>query len=110
MRIGYGSYSTSFEVPGDRRRFSYYANQRGITYKYADPKKDYDFVYLTYNSDLQAWIKKKKQQKDKLKLVFELIDSYLAEPTSLKTRIRGLSRYIIGTSNELSVDFQATIG
>lgn len=109
MRIGYGAYSKDFSVPGDRRRFAKYAKERGIKFEFANPKNEYDFVYLTYNSDIPAWIEKKKQRGDKLKLVFELIDSYLAEPVTTKTRLRGISRFVANTDSRPTLDFQNSI-
>jgi hypothetical protein len=39
MKIGYVPCSTSLELPGDRRRFVFYAQQRGIAFEIADPAK-----------------------------------------------------------------------
>lgn len=106
MKVGYGAYSKDFSVPGDRRRFVQYVNDSKVDYEYADIRKDYDVVYITYNSDLRAWIDRKKKEGDQLKLIFELIDSYLDEPVGLKSKLRGLSRYLSGTASRPSLDFK----
>ena len=106
MRIGYGGYSKSFLVPGDRRRFVKYANEKGIEFEYANPKKNYDLVYLTYNSDISKWLEIKKTKGKKIKIIFELIDSYLAEPNGLKQKLRGVFRFFRGNESYLTSNFQ----
>ena len=41
-RIGYVPMSNSFNSPGDKRRFVYYASKRNLTFEIADPLKKYD--------------------------------------------------------------------
>ena len=74
-RIGYGGYSRDFSVPGDRRRFAAYARMKGVPIEFADVDRTYDVAYVTYSSDLPGWVARKRSDGDRLKLVFELIDS-----------------------------------
>jgi len=95
ITIGYAPYNIDCTSPGDRRRFIFYANEKKIKFNLADPLEYYDVIYITYGSDLSYWLKYKKENPN-VKLVFELIDSYLLEKTSLLTILRGFIRYISG--------------
>lgn len=84
LRIGYVPISPALTQPGDRRRFVHYARARGIQFELAVPERDYDLVVLSEAADITAWARVPRG-----KLVFDLIDSYLAIP---KTHARGLLR------------------
>jgi hypothetical protein len=101
LKIGYTPYSDDYSMPSDRRRFVGYTKHRGIAIEKAELDKDYDIVFLTYVGDVHGWIQKKKRNPDKFKLIFELQDSYLVEPLSVKTIFRGIGKYITGTSGKL---------
>ena len=47
LRYGYVPYSSSLEMPGDRRRFVHYARRRGLDFEIADPSRAYDAVVLS---------------------------------------------------------------
>lgn len=96
LRVGYAPYAKDMNSPGDRRRFCFYAKQRGMRVEQADPSRDYDLVYLSTRADLSAWTRYQGQAK----IVFEMIDSYLALPDrQIKNAFRGLAKY---ASRELS--------
>jgi len=95
IRIAYAPYHKDLVVPGDRRRFIFYANERQIKFDIADPLKIYDIVYLTYGCNLSIWLAYKKINPD-VKFVFELIDSYLLENIGALTILRGVTRYFLG--------------
>lgn len=106
MRIGYVPYSDALDRPGDRRRFAYYAGKRGIRFEIADPAKDYDLVVLSARADTSVW-----SRNTKAKLVYDLIDSYLAIPrTDLKGRLRGLFKFLARQSRYLQLDYWKAIG
>jgi hypothetical protein len=109
LAIGYGAYSTDFSVPGDRRRFSAYAQYKGFTYEFADPSKEYDIVYITYNSNLGKWIEYKKKRGNKCKLIFELIDSYLSEDFTWKSALKGVFNYVTGRNSKFYFDYRRGI-
>jgi hypothetical protein len=99
IRIGYVPISKNLNSPGDKRRFVYYANMRNINFEIADPSKKYDLVVITQNADLSIW---KDYDKGGAKIVYDLIDSYLAIPKkNVKGRLRGLAKYISGQSQYL---------
>ena len=52
LKIGYSSYSFDCSAPGDRRRFAFYAKEKGISINIADPSKEYDIVYITTSSNI----------------------------------------------------------
>jgi glycosyltransferase involved in cell wall biosynthesis len=91
MRVGYAPYDPSLTQPADRRRFPYYAERRGIPFELADPTRDYDLVVVTPRADLEAW---SQYRPGRSKLVFDLVDSYLAIPrTNLKAILRGPAKF-----------------
>lgn len=108
-RIGYGAYSPDFSVPGDRRRFAAYARQRRLDIAFADINGDYDLAYLTHNSDLPLWIERKRREGEGLRIVFELIDSYLTETGLFRRFSKGVARYLTGMESRLSPDFLRTL-
>lgn len=108
IRIAYAPYHKDLIVPGDRRRFVFYANERKIVFDLADPLKIYDIVYLTYGCNLSIWIEYKKNNPD-VKFVFELIDSYLLENTGLLTVFRGLTRYLLGKESALWLNYKVAL-
>jgi hypothetical protein len=108
-RIGYAGYSRDFSVPGDRRRFAAYARLKGIPIEYAEPSRSYDLAYVTYSSDLPAWIERKRREGDRLKLVFELIDAYFTQKNLARRLVKGSARYLLGTDSRLSPDLRRTL-
>ena len=93
--IGYAPYSSDFSSSGDRRRFVYYANSKGIDFEIAKPENEYDIVFVTHGADITVW---SKYDKSKAVIVYELIDSYLAWPVfSFYGLFRGLAKYLSGT-------------
>lgn len=106
LKVGYTAYSDDYSMPSDRRRFVGYAKHRGIDIEKADLGKNYDIVFLTYVGDLTRWIEKKKREKDKFKLIFELQDSYFAEPFSFKSVFRGIAKYLTGGSSKLYLNYK----
>lgn len=100
LRIGYVPISRSLSAPGDRRRFVHYAQRRGLRFEIADPEKEYDLVVLSQLADLSVW-----SRNSKTKLVYDLIDSYLAIPrTDIKGRLRGLAKFVSRQSRYLQLD------
>jgi len=106
LLVGYVPYNNSFDLPGDRRRFVYYASKRGIKFEIADPQKKYDLVILSARADISVW-----SQYPEAKLVYDLIDSYLAIPrTNLKGLLRGLFKFLSRQSRYLQLDHWKAIG
>lgn len=96
LEVGYAPYADDMNSPGDRRRFGFYARDRGLRFERADVNKDYDLVYLSTRADLSAW----SRYDGRAKIVLEVIDSYLAlSEDSIKNRMRGIAKF---ASRELS--------
>ena len=106
VRIGYVPCSNALDKPGDRRRFAYYASKRDIRFEIANPSKEYDLVILSERADISVW-----NRHSKAKLVYDLVDSYLAIPrTDLKGRLRGLFKFLSRQSRYLQFDHWKAIG
>ena len=102
LRIGYVPLSQTFEKPGDKRRFVYYANSRNLLFEIADPSKKYDLVVLSQNADLSIWC---NYDPGGAKIVYDFIDSYLAIPRNeIKGRLRGLAKYFSRQSKYLRLN------
>lgn len=105
MHIGYVPYSNALTMPGDRRRFVNYARRRGLTFEIADPHRTYDVVILSERADISVWCDYAKG-----KVVYDLIDSYLAIPrTSMKGNLRGLAKFLTRQSKRLQLDYWRAI-
>ena len=107
-RVAYTPYQKDLAAPGDRRRFVFYATERNIKFQLAEPSKLYDIVYLTYGCDLSAWIEYKVLHPE-VKIIFELIDSYLFEDQSLLTIFRGITRYLLGKESSLWFNYKSAL-
>lgn len=100
LRIGYSPMTPALNAPGDRRRFVHYAHKRNLRFEIADPAKDYDLVILSPLADISVWSRYPQG-----KLVYDLIDSYLAIPrTDLKGRLRGFAKFLSRQSRYLQLD------
>jgi hypothetical protein len=94
MKVGYAPNSPDLRAPADRRRFPYYAERRGIRFELADAGRDYDVVVVTPRADLRVW---SRYRPGKAKLVFDIVDSYLAIPrTNPKAILRGPAKFAAG--------------
>ena len=106
VRIGYVPFSDDLDQPGDKRRFVYYARKRNLQFEIADPKKDYEIVILTERADISVW-----SRYTKAKIIYDLIDSYLAIPRSDgKGLLRGLFKFLSGQSRYLQLNHWNAIG
>jgi glycosyltransferase involved in cell wall biosynthesis len=106
LRVGYVPISATLDSPGDRRRFVYYAQKRGIPFEIADPEREYDLVILSQQADISVWCRYPKA-----KLVYDLIDSYLVIPRSdLKGLMRGFFKFLSRQSRYLQLDHWKAIG
>ncbi|MDQ3571808.1 MAG: hypothetical protein M3383_02975, partial [Actinomycetota bacterium] len=93
MRIGYAAYSPDLTQPADRRRFPYYARARGIEFELADPSRQYDVVVVTPRADIRGW----SRYPPPGKIVFDIVDSYLAIPRrDAKSLLRGPAKFAAG--------------
>lgn len=106
LKVGYGPYDRTLQQPGDRRRFVFYAKERGINFEIADPNEDYDLVYLTARADIARW----SRYGGSARIVFELIDSYLALPRYRpKNMLRGLAKYAARETSSLILNYHKGI-
>lgn len=99
-RIGYVPYSNTLERPGDLRRFVCYAHKRNLDFEIAKPDREYDLVVLSECADISVWSRYPRG-----KLVYDLIDSYLAIPrTDIKGLLRGTAKFLSRQSRHFQFD------
>lgn len=104
-RIGYAPFSSNLTHPADSRRFAGYARARGLSIEIAKPREHYDLVVVSEIADVTAWAEYRSG-----KVVFDLIDSYLAIPRSdPKQFLRGLVWYANGRHSRLRLDFKGAL-
>src|SRR5690348_14609574 len=90
--IGYVPYSQDLSHPIDRRRFPCYARARGLPFEVARPGRPYDVIIITAAGDPTTWARAPRGEG---KLIFELVDSYLASSTpSVKDILRGPAKFL----------------
>jgi hypothetical protein len=58
---------------------------------------------------LPGWLARKRRDGDRLKLVFELIDSYFTETGLARRFLKGGARYLLGTDSRVSADLRRTL-
>ena len=104
-KIGYAPYSVDCKVPGDRRRFAFYASEKELDYELADASRKYDLIYITSSSNISKWIDYKKANPG-TKLIFEIIDFYLAEEKNVLSSLKGITRYLTGKDKRLYLNYK----
>jgi hypothetical protein len=106
LRVGYSPYTPTLTHPGDRRRFVFYARQRGIEFELADPSREYDVVVLSERADIVTWARRGPETR----IVYDLIDGYLGiAPTDWKARGRGLAKFLVRETRRPALDYRAAI-
>jgi glycosyltransferase involved in cell wall biosynthesis len=104
-RIGYAPINARFNHPGDIRRFAGYARARNLPIELARPDQRYDLVVVSEIADVPVWADYRGG-----KVVFDLIDSYLAIPRGdPKQLLRGLVWYANGRHSRLRFDFKGAL-
>ena len=99
--------SRSLWHPFDLRNFLYYARRRKITFEIADPAKKYDIVVLSPRADLSIW---NNYPKKNGKVIFFIVDSYLAIPPSdIKGALRGLAKYLGREHKYLKINYAGAL-
>lgn len=105
LRIGYVPYSPSLQMPGDRRRFAFYARARNVPFELADPSRDYDLVIISERADISAWMRYRRGP-----VVYDLIDSYLAESGfSVRRLLRGVGKFVVRQNRHLNLSYASAI-
>lgn len=104
--VAYLPYSDDLTVPGDRRRFCWYARERDVGFAVGRPAHEPDLVYVTSLADIATWA----DYRGPAKVVFELIDSYLAAPRwSPRSLLRGAARWATRGTSRLLLDYHKGI-
>lgn len=83
--------AASLEPPGDRRRFVHWARARGVSFELATPARKFELTVVSSAGDVTQWSRLKPGPK----LVFDLVDSYLAVPmTDWRALLRGTAKFV----------------
>ena len=102
--IGYIPVSKDFSSAGDRRRFLLYANHHDLNWEIADPKKDYDILYITTMGDISVWMDYKKQKPHTI-LIFDINNDFFFNKDILWNFARGITRYISNRESRLYFNY-----
>jgi hypothetical protein len=89
-------YLADLEMPGIGAG-SCITRKRKLNFEIADPERSYDVVVLSERADVSVWGAYRKG-----KLVYDLIDSYLAIPEITSGRLRGLAKFVSRQSRYLT--------
>src|ERR1035437_4717184 len=108
LRIGYVPYDNNLKVPGDRRRFIFFAKTNSIPFELADRNKYYDIILLTAHTNLTLWLDYKKKN-PKTKFIFEMIDSMIFSYDIFRNIFKGSGRYILGKESHLNFNYKDPI-
>lgn len=93
LKVGYAPYTDDLRRPGDRRRFPHYASSRGLPFEIARRGVVYDLVVISARADIVRWA----EAPASTKVVYDLIDSYLALPRLRpKNLLRGTAKFVSG--------------
>lgn len=93
LRIGFVPFHKGSLHPFDLRNFIYYARKRNLKFEIVKTGEEYDIIILTPRVDLSVW---SRYPKGKAKIIFMLVDSYLAVPRfNIKGALRGLAKYVV---------------
>lgn len=102
MRIGYVPLHPSMAPPGDRRRFPAYAADRGMPFRVVDSWEGLDLAVLSSESDLVRWCRAPGH----VWTILDLPDAFLDETRSLRTRARGVAKWISGPLSRPVASYQ----
>ncbi len=107
LRIGYAPCDPTLRRPGDRRRFVFYAERRGLQFEISKPGRKYDLVVLSARADITAWA---RLPRGGPKIVYELIDSYLEVPRfQAKNVLRGPAKFVTRETSRLALSYRRAI-
>ena len=104
-KIAFDPISRDLSHPADRRRFTCFAKLMGLDFEVYNSQKNYDIVILSETSDITFWSRSKKD----FKIIFNLNDSYLSEKKNIKSKLRGLGKYITRQNRFLELDFSKSL-
>lgn len=106
LRIGFVPMNNDLKHPFDLRNFIYYSRRRDIKFEIADPAADYDFVVLSPSADISTW----SRYRGKAKIIYLIVDSYLAIPQyDIKGALRGIAKYISGEHKNLRFNYSEAV-
>jgi len=105
MKIVYDPVSANLQQPSDRRRFCAYAARRSRAFSTdGNAGADADVLVLSEGADLSRWV---AAGKGRAKIVFDFIDSYLAEDAwSWRRNLRGVAKFAVRRTRRLHLSYR----
>jgi len=105
--VGYAPYAPDLRAPGDRRRFAYWAQARGVPFTLARPGERFDVVVVSLAADLSWW---RRLPRNAGRVVFDLTDAYLKVPgNEPRALLRGVAKFAAGRSRYCEPNFRRTL-
>lgn len=105
-RIAYVPYTDDYAAPGDRRRFVYWARERGVPIERPRKGQRYDLVVLSARADVTAWA---RTPRGGPVLAYDLIDSYLAIPPGAEDLARGAGKWLLRQHAHLIPSYRSAV-
>ncbi|MEA2301300.1 MAG: hypothetical protein QOE44_1835 [Solirubrobacteraceae bacterium] len=107
VRIGYAPMTADLRAPGDRRRFCFYAARRGLDFDVVSAPAGHDLVVLSPRADIVRWA---RVPPGEAKLVYDLVDSYLALPRLTPSAIgRGAAKFLSRETSRPALSYRRAI-
>lgn len=105
-KIGLVPLTNDMNSPGDRRRFSYFLQNKKIPFKVLDNVASHKIVFLTQQADITQWVKERYSY-----LIYDLTDSYLSiSKKNLKGWLRSFAKYLFKQHKELYFNYWSLLG
>jgi len=108
IKLGYVPYLNDMSQPGNRRRFPYFAKRKNISFEIADPRKNYDIVLVTGQTNLSRWLIYRKNHPD-TKFIFEMTDSVIFSADIFRTLFKGAGRFLLRRETSLYFDYKTPV-
>jgi hypothetical protein len=107
INICYLPNDLSLKLPGDRRRFVFFARYMKISYETKMQDNYYQLIYCTYGNNLSKIFEFIKKH-PKTKLIFEMIDANLSEGKWINF-LKGCGRFILGKESRVYLNYQTPL-
>jgi len=104
INICYLPNDLSLKLPGDRRRFVFFANHMQISYETKIQNNYYQVIYCTYGNNLSKLFEFIKKN-PKTKFIFEMVDANLSEGKWINF-LKGFGRFLLGKESRVYFDYQ----
>lgn len=102
LKIAYWPCNHNEDVPGDRRRFFFYANKKNVSFEIFNPSSSFDVVLLSQAADIGVI---ENLKKNNTKVIYDCNNSYHLKSYGYKDIFRGLAKYFLGNNKKLFLNY-----